>query len=129
MKDSLRAALMWWVGELASMVPRRLRRLSTAPRETGAIQLWPDHVIVNRRGQKKDRENGLRVDIVESEPSAQRGAVSRAVSQMRAGGTPITVLLPEDQVLRKTVSLPAAAAENLREPSVYVSLVFPGGVE
>ena len=89
--SAVRAGLGWWVGELAGMLPRRLAGraedalIVTVPAEGGAL------VCRTRDG------------------------APAAIQAGRRAATPAVLRLPPDLVLARTVTLAAAAAENLQE--------------
>ena len=104
--------LRWWGRELAALVPPALRpkrrppaRLLWAGMEGGAIVLW-------RVAGSKRTEIG-RVDLAAGD-AADHKIVFRALHH-KAGTRRLGVCLPAEQVLRKEVVLPLAAAENLHE--------------
>lgn len=87
------AAFGWWTGELAAMLPARLRQ-----RGEGALTVSPSHagLLVTR-----DTPDGPEaVDLAAGAAGRARTAVLR---------------LPPDMVLARTVSLAQAAEENLHE--------------
>ncbi len=102
----------WWGRELAALAPPGLRpRCRPSPdllwvgKDVGDLVLW-------RLSGQKRLELG-RVGLVQADPASAKIAFDAL--RTKAGGRPVGVCLPSVQVLRKEVSLPLAAAENLRQ--------------
>jgi general secretion pathway protein L len=108
--DELRRFFRWWGRELAAVVPPGLRPPRRPPAdmlwacmESGALALW------RLSGQKRN-ELG-RVNLAEGEAADHKIAFDAIHN--RAGRSPVGVCLPSAQVLRREITLPLAAAENL----------------
>lgn len=103
----------WWLGELAALVPRPLR---------AALREQPRWIVLDLSGAnlavrhlKGAREQALGEVALAGEPGAERGAVQRLVRRLKPDQAAIVVRLGEGQALRRSVSLPLAAEENLRQ--------------
>ncbi|MET0682583.1 MAG: hypothetical protein ABWZ29_04490 [Casimicrobiaceae bacterium] len=116
----------WWAGELAPLVPRRLLnaigRIRMRPvlewGESDAV-LWVPEVADGRLTYK---EAALISLSGEQDAAAGRAAIDALLAYAGAGGTnppQIVVALPPNQILRKTISLPAAVEDNLAQVLAY----------
>lgn len=105
--------LTWWGRELAACLPSALRSgrrgrrrlLLTLENDTLAI------VRERRRGKTRPVANIALRDPEQKESTKERSAVRRAARR----SDEIAVRVPEPDALRRTVRLPLAAKENLRE--------------
>jgi general secretion pathway protein L len=101
----------WWAGELASMVPARLRRALRVPGEIVVVdEVGPD-LVLSCVGDDGCREIGRLGPHAPGRASEDRAP--RLKSFIRED-TRLVLRLAQDQVLRKIVELPLAAEENLR---------------
>ena len=108
--NSVSRFLAWWFGELAACAPDRLRGLLR--RKSSVLMLTPSKDVVHftvRRGGRVRRLGQIPLST----------ASRRALSDLFGGAQPrspeIVVNVPANKVLRRSVSLPLEAAENLRE--------------
>jgi len=121
----LTAFWRWWVDELAPLVPIRLRnmvgRLRMRPvlvwGESEAV-LWVPKVTDGRLAYSEV----ARIPLTGDDDSAGRAAIE-ALSNSSGGDWAdrprIVVALPASQVLRKTITLPAAVEDNLAQVLAY----------
>ena len=117
----------WWAGQLAPLVPYRLRntvaRLRTRPVlafDADAAVLFAPRVANNRVKYKELARIPLSSDN-EATSAAGRAAIEAlsAGNGARIGPPRVVVAVPENQVLRKTIVLPAAVEENLLQALTY----------
>jgi general secretion pathway protein L len=104
----------WWLGELASCVPRPLRGALRRRRAILAIVLGEDEACFSLRKGESRRELGSVLLRLSSSGDIRR-AFASVVRGVSLRGVGIVVELPAERVLRRVVDLPLAAAENLRE--------------
>lgn len=102
--------LAWWLGELTACVPQRLRRLLRRDSSVLVVAPGVDCVHFSVRRDERIRRIG----------QIPMSTASRQALADLFGGTPprfseIVVKVPADSVLRRSLRLPLAAAENLRE--------------
>ncbi len=102
----------WWIGELAAMVPPRLRRLIVPRRDFVVVELFDSRLVMRRWGAETSAEI-MRVSLSGRRQAEARALVEDAWASVGKRGSPLILLLSQDRVLRKTLSLPAAAEENL----------------
>lgn len=95
----------WWSGELHAMLPQRLQDSMARRRQKLFVELDGAMLRV-RQGASHDHREILCVPVEEHGAS---GAIPLRDAQE------IILLVPRDQVLTKSLSLPLAAEENLRE--------------
>ncbi len=110
--DTISRFFAWWFGELAACVPERLRRLFS--RESAALTVTPgdgDAGFALHRGG-----SGRALGRIRFDPRVEpRRALAQVLRGISLHDLDIVMQLPADRVLRRDVSLPLAAAENLRE--------------
>lgn len=114
----------WWFGELRACMPNALSGFlfGSDERLEVALDATEARFVLRRNGNARELGR-LNLDTRSGDPKsgdAKHGkALEKAVAKLlRRGGAsagPITLRLPAGQVLRPTVELPIAAAENLRE--------------
>ncbi len=103
----------WWGGELAALIPQRLARLFRGAGGRLVVELTSDEASVLFLSDGGADLLG-RIDTA-AHTGAQRKTFNALTRGLRRGNVVTTLRLPPDQVLRKTLRLPAQAAENLRE--------------
>jgi general secretion pathway protein L len=102
--------ISWWLQELAACVPAGLRGLFQPPEKLLAVEIEGDGARLRYGKGGQWRELGR----VAGDQADER-SIGRLLRGVDAKGAEVAVLLPAQQVLRRTVDLPLAAAENLRE--------------
>ena len=116
----------WWAAELAPLIPHRLRNAVARMRmrpvlafETDAAVLWVPVAANGHLAYKKSTRIPLTQDA-EATALAGRAAID-ALASTNGGPTPprVVVALAPEQVLRKTITLPAAVEENLAQVLAY----------
>lgn len=107
-----RTFLRWWISELAGLVPAPLRRTLLDDGRLLVVEIRGDEVVVAGESAAGVREVG-RVDAA----AADGARLGKAVAKLarRAGKGRVALRLPAERVLQKTVGLPLAAEENLRQ--------------
>ena len=121
----LTAFWRWWVDELAPLVPGRLRNLVGRMRmrpmlvwgDSEAV-LWVPKVADNRLAYSEV----ARIPLTGDDDAAGRAAIealSNSSGVDWAERPRIVVALPASQVLRKTITLPAAVEDNLAQVLAY----------
>jgi general secretion pathway protein L len=110
------AGLRWWRNELAGMLPRA--RAHRGDGRSGTLLLDIDDARVTARLRTNDEAMVL-ASAPRPGPDTSRSAALPALATLAdrvdPERTPILVRVPEREVLTRTVHLPPAAAENLRE--------------
>ena len=110
--DTVSRLFVWWFGELAGCVPDRVREFFR--RRAATLMVTPTNgdvtFALHRNGQSQD------LGRIRLESALER---RRALAQILRSTSPsdldVVVNLPVDSVPRRTVTLPLAAQENLRE--------------
>ncbi len=95
----------WWAGELRAMLPQSARKALTERKQKLFVEPQGDTLHV-RKGAAEDNREILHVPL--GEPDAANANIPRDVQET-------ILLLPHDDVLTKSLQLPLAAEENLRE--------------
>ncbi len=113
--------LRWWRAELVDLLPGFLKRARRDGRAVLILDVTPSHVAAVRSS------NGKRTELARVQrpiaPGGNEGAANAPADKAFAalegvidpGVTPIMVRLPPDELLTRRMTLPAAAAENLRQ--------------
>lgn len=125
MLDYIRRIFAWWRDELSSFVPARVRRLFAGSVSVVAVDYMADSLVLRREGEDGAADQAIaRIDLPGGGIAAGglvelRNSVETLLADA-AGKTPaITLNLPSEQVFSRMVTLPAAAADNLRQVMRY----------
>jgi len=106
------AFLIWWRDELLSFVPARVRALFRDKTNLHFAALRDNRIAVYRATDDGfDHLFDIAADA--STPAPQ------LTDQLGANGATVFLILPNDQLLRHRMTLPAAAEEDLREAARY----------
>lgn len=106
--------MRWWTGELAGLVPARLRKAGTDLDKFAVISLELPNVTLSRLVHGK-LEKVQQLELKSLDESAQHKALSDALERMQPGQRGVILSLPPERVLSKTIMLPMAAEENLHQ--------------
>ena len=101
----LRGFWRWWSGELIELLPQNLQK-AIAQRQQRLYVEVDDKKLLFSLGNHAAQREVLRLAL--DEPYAEDADIPREVKQS-------ILLVPDDRVLTRRISLPAAAEENLRE--------------
>ena len=114
MPGMVRDFLGWWFGQLAELLPQRLRR--SAPTEADATVITP----IEADGQRIEAVGvGLRRNGKES-PLGQFALSASGFAEFpRSAGKPAVLRLGERDVLGKTVTLPLAAEREIDQALAF----------
>ena len=104
----------WWGGELAGCIPARLRSALRGRSGTLIVGFEGDEAVIRFRRPSGMSDIG-RVAFDPEAPEAARGAVASLAAKPRRRSGQVVLALPDELVLRRTIELPLAARENLRE--------------
>ena len=104
----------WWFKELAGLVPARLRGALEGNAEAALLDLSGAEIVLSRLSGRGWRELG-RVDPQGLNEPAQARAFARLIKKAKLDQLDVVLRLPASTALRKTLSLPLAAEENLRQ--------------
>ncbi len=106
----LPAFLAWWGGELRALLPARWRSWFDDGADWYLLQVDGDTWALRRRGQAEPLAQWR--EAAEDVPAHAFGAALRQVDREDLR---VALLLPAPQVLRRTLSLPLAARDNLHQ--------------
>jgi general secretion pathway protein L len=101
----------WWGGELAGLLPARVRKLLAERRDEVLLGLAPDAVRIERRGRHPMAEASI---PREGDVAALRAAIAQRV-EGHEDPPQVLLCLPPERVLLRQLSLPQAAESNLRQ--------------
>lgn len=99
----LAAFWTWWIGELISLLPPAVQSALLERNQCDFVEHVGDSLVLSR-GTASERTERVRIPLNAPRPE---------LTAPRGGET--VLLLPSDVVLVKTMALPLAAEENLRE--------------
>ena len=100
----------WWFGELGRLVPRRFRDALVDRPEELEVRLEPGLVSLWRAGA----DTALLVLTDDLEPAVRQADIARSLARFEVPPV-LSFRLPGGRVLRRRLSLPLAAQENLRQ--------------
>lgn len=106
--------LRWWLGELAGMVPERLRQDKLGLDDFTLVDFDRTEVGLGRLEDGRVREV-CRIPLNAADADAQRMAFLAGLDKVRAGRREVALTLPSGRLLRKTLTLPLATEENLHQ--------------
>jgi general secretion pathway protein L len=112
--DSVTRFIKWWTAELTGCLPERIRPRFAYNRKNLVVLLSGDRVTLERRNGHQDAELG-QFDLTRTDPVNLRKIIKKITRKARLHSAQVTFCLNGEQVLRRTVQLPIAAMENLRE--------------
>lgn len=101
----------WWGGELAALLPARVRKLLAERRDEVLLALAPDAVRIERRGRHPMAPASLPRD---GDIDALRAAVAQRIDG-HEDPPQVLLCLPPERVLTRQLTLPQAAESNLRQ--------------
>ena len=101
----LRSFWRWWSGELFELLPENVQKAITQRQQKLYVEVDGDKLLMSLGNHVAQREV-LRLPV--DTPDVEDADIPREVQQT-------ILLLPEDRVLARRVSLPAATEENLSE--------------
>lgn len=112
-KKVLKAFMLWWLNELRSMVPASLKR-SLFPRAVDLCMV-PEAGCLSFFLRDDNRLSRLiEIELDEGDETLAR-RLNQTLSDENSDSRRVTILLPDNQVLRPEIELPVDAAENLAE--------------
>ncbi len=107
--------LDWWLGELSAMIRLVFPGASKSPMERWVlVEISGAHVTFSRRAAGKTTET-VRLDMTSLDAAGQKKAFQSEFNKIIWQKDEIVLCLPPEQVLRKKLSLPVEAEENLRQ--------------
>lgn len=110
--------LDWWLGELASLVPERIRsRLSWRPESMLVVADDPEWLLYRRGGEAPGEVDRIRLGGEDAGMTRER--LPRLMADFEDDRPRTILCLPRRRLLVKRLHLPAAAEENLRQVLAY----------
>ena len=106
--------LRWWLGELSSVVPAALRPAGLDTESFTLVRLEQGSAFLRLFDNGSIQDAGS-VTLQTLDAAAQRQAFIAALVKVRNDQRDVVIALPSDRVLRKTLTLPLATEENLRQ--------------
>jgi general secretion pathway protein L len=109
----------WWTGELLGCLPGGLREALERSRERLTLEVAAHKVTFERSHGRELQHLGeiniLQADLSGQRNTGQRRAVEEILERADIRSGEVVLRLPRENLLRRSVDLPAQAAENLRE--------------
>lgn len=102
--------MQWWSAELTGMLPARVRQSALFSRHRLRLEIDGHDLVCTRSGHRGEELLG-RFPV----PTAGAGVPPKGLSGLVPAGTEVVLCLPPDQLLSRTLGLPLATQENLRE--------------
>ena len=109
---------MWWGRELASMIPASMHRWLRESDRIVLLQFVGENAIFARE-MSGDRQEILTVALDRGNTTTQYSQIELELSQKVGQGFSLLLCLDADKVLRRTVTVPLAVEENLRQTLVF----------
>jgi general secretion pathway protein L len=109
-RSGLSALWSWWLAELGGMVPRRLRQVGRRDRRQVVLLLKADETAVLERSGERVRVVG----VVRADAADRNGQLAALLRRVRQRG-PVTLRLSGERGLRKIITLPLAARDDLAQ--------------
>jgi len=106
--------LRWWINELSSIVPESLRQTALGSESFAVVRLDQGSAVLSLFDKERLQE-GATVPLQALDAAMQRQAFLKALDIIRDGKRDVVIALASGQVLRKTLMLPVATEENLRQ--------------
>ena len=106
--------LRWWMGELSSMVPAVMRPAGLYTESFTLVRLEQGSAFLRLFDNGSIQDAGS-ITLQTLDNAAQRQAFLAALDTLRNGQRDVVLALPPNRVLRKTLTLPLATEENLRQ--------------
>lgn len=104
----------WWLGELAALVPARLRRVMLQRTDVLCFAFAGQEIVI-RRYVDDARTRIARIDLEGQDAAAQRAAVEAIVHSESTRRTSMVITLPAGNALHKRLDLPLAAESGLKD--------------
>ncbi len=104
----------WWGGELAALVPGRLRRGFRAEAGQIVFDVSGAGIAIHQVSERSHREIG-RIAARPDDPAVEAASLAPVIGRLRMDRYDVVLRMPAAHALRKTLSLPRAAADNLRQ--------------
>jgi general secretion pathway protein L len=108
----IRRFFRWWWRELSGLVPASLKPLPRPARGFIWVEFQPAAAVLRRFSRGRLEEVG-RVELAGTDATARKLSFNAVLARYRR--QPIGLAIPADQILRKQVTLPLAARDNLRQ--------------
>jgi general secretion pathway protein L len=101
----------WWLVELAGMLPRRLKQVGCRERRGIVLLLNPDETVVLERTGDRARVLG----VASADPGDHGEQLAALLQRVNHRRQPVTICLCGELGLRKIISLPLAARDDLEQ--------------
>ena len=112
--DFLRGGWHWWIGELRGVLPSRLAALAQPRRARILLDVRERHITAARE-VGSERTELARITTDSQDYDQVRSALAAAVRRVPRTGIATVLRLHTEQVLRRRIPLPLAAAKSLRQ--------------
>jgi general secretion pathway protein L len=106
--------LTWWGGELCALIPKSVSRVLKYQPHILTIEVDSARASVGHRKGGRRRELG-RMELTGKDVGAIRGELARLLREVNLRSRQVILYVPGTRVLRRSINLPLAAVDNLRE--------------
>jgi general secretion pathway protein L len=103
----------WWRGELAGLLPARLRRMLDDERPYLFVSISDDHISFSRTGREGQSETILEWSSTNENIEASASALRDQLERMTDKPFRLMLSVPAQAVFKRRVTLPSAIEENL----------------
>ena len=108
------AFLAWWGGELAALVPDGVRRRLQTDAGQIVFDISGADIAIDHVTRRSRREIG-RVAAHPDDPAVEAASLSPVIAKLRLRRYDVVLRMPAAHALRRSLALPLAAADNLRQ--------------
>ncbi len=112
--DGAKRLFRWWISELASLVPKRIAQRFSSRGNGIVVDVARSNWAIYR-DDKDDSEPLIRIPADELPTDAARGGVRQRLRALGLQGRNVALKVKSDQILVRSIGLPAAASGNLRQ--------------
>ncbi|MGH8659536.1 MAG: PilN domain-containing protein [Gammaproteobacteria bacterium] len=111
----LKGFFRWWLDGLRDVVPEKIQKRFERERDTIYVGFSQGEAVITQASPGQQTPiNTFRFALGERASAEQKAALAW-LSRHREAGARILILLPASECIRKSITLPLAAEENLRE--------------
>jgi len=109
--------LQWWVGELSQLMPASLRARMQHARRRVILEVAAGELALS--SSEAGMIQQIEVYALDQDAGLQRQQISDLLANRDLQDVARDLLVPDQQVLRKTVNMPIAAENNLRQALAF----------
>jgi len=112
---ALKGFFRWWLDGLRDLVPEKIQQRFERKRDTIYVRLGEGEAVITQAHPGQQTPIKSFRFVLGERASAEQKAALAWLSRHREAGARIVILLPASECIRKSITLPLATEENLRE--------------